>query len=535
MTPASLQPPDATLLGLQLPRRRRALAPTPSLLAGIAAVGVVAATVAATLGAQSDVFAQPALNGAYRAVAIVSWVGVGLQTWRLRPDSRLGPLLIAAGAAFVATTPMALSDPGAYTLGRLAWVGLAAILSYVMLAFPSGELEGPRTRLVYRSTVAAVAAAWTVMLLGARELPVGGILTRCDGACPQNPYRVVDLGGGLTATLSDATTFLTSAMLVVVALLVLQRMRAVQGLARATLAGPFACLFVFALAVAVGNVLRTTSGDGDVAIAIGWLGVLAGLAVPWALLAGQARGQLLERALLVRRNAALEARLHASADELRASRARIYSAGSEERRRIERDLHDSGQNRLVALRIKLDLAAEEAEQEGASELLHARLVALGEEAQDALDAVRAIARGVYPPLLATGGLLTALEAEAQEAARPVAVRAAGDVPRSTPEAEAAVYYCCLEALQNSCKHAGPGAHVTLRLACVDGTLDFAVADDGPGFADGVLHTSTGLTHMRDRILAVGGTVELTNDDGGGALVHGRTPWPPRPRAEEDTR
>lgn len=535
MTPASLQPPDATLLGLRLPSRRLVLAPTPAVLAGVAVAGAVAVVVAAVLGARSDVFAQPAVNGAYRAVAIASWVGVGLQTWRLRPDSRLGPLLIAAGGAFAATTPMALSDPALFTLGRLAWVALAAVLSYVVLAFPSGELDSRRTQLAYRATVAVVAAAWTVMLLGARELPVGGILTRCDGACPQNPYRVADLGGGLAAALSDATTFLTSAMLVVVALLVLRRMRAMQGLARATLEIPFACLFAFALAVAVSNALRTTSGDGDVAIAIGWLGVLAGLAVPWALLAGQARGQLLERALLVRRNAALEARLHASADELRASRARIYSAGSEERRRIERDLHDSGQNRLVALRIKLDLAAEEAEQEGASELLHARLLALGEEAQEALDAVRAIARGVYPPLLATGGLLTALEVEAQEAARPVAVRAAGDVPRSTPEAEAAVYYCCLEALQNACKHAGPDAHVTLRLAYADGALDFSVADDGPGFAGGVPHASTGLTHMRDRILAVGGAVELTNGETSGALVRGRTPWPPRPRSEEDAR
>lgn len=533
MTPSHLQHSEATLLGLPLPRRRMALAPTTPTLAAIAVAGAAAAVTAGVLGARSEVFAEPALNGAYRAVAIASWVGVGLQTWRLRPASRLGPLLIAAGAAFAATTPMALSDPALFTFGRLAWVALAAVLSYVVLVFPSGELDSPWTRRVYRVTVAVVACAWAVMLLGARELPVGGILTRCQGTCPANPYRVTELGGTLASTLSIATTILTSAMLVVVALLVLRRMRVVRGLARATLEIPLAFLFVFALAIGVSNALRATAGDSDVALGLGWVGVLAGLAVPWALLAGQARGQLVERALLVRRNAALETRLRASADELHASRARIFSVGSEERRRIERDLHDSGQNRLVSLRIKLELAAEEAEEEGASELLHSRLVALGQEAQDALDAVRAIAHGIYPPLLATGGLLDALGAEAAGAARPIAVEAAGTVERSSPEAEAAIYYCCLEALQNSCKHAGPAAHVAIRLACVDGALDFAVTDDGPGFAGVAVEDSTGLTHMRDRILAVGGWVEFTTGEGAGAVVHGRAPWPPRPHSRTE--
>lgn len=238
------------------------------------------------------------------------------------------------------------------------------------------------------------------------------------------------------------------------------------------------------------------------------------------------------RAARAVRRAGLEERLRASADELHASRARIFSAGSEERRRIERDLHDSGQNRLVALRIKLELAADEARAEGASEQLRARLEALGEEAQDALEAIRAIAHGIYPPLLATGGLLPALEAEAQGAARPAAVDVATTIPRSSPEAEAAVYHCCLEALQNACKHAGPRARATVRLACDGGWIDFAVADDGPGFGAAVVRDGTGLTHMRDRIHAVGGTVEFATAEGGGAVVHGRAPWPSRaPRAE----
>lgn len=232
---------------------------------------------------------------------------------------------------------------------------------------------------------------------------------------------------------------------------------------------------------------------------------------------------------VVRRTVEPESELRATARELRASRARIFSAGAAERRRIERDLHDSGQNRLVALRIKLELAAEEAEQEGASELLHARLVALCEEAQQALDAVRSIAHGVYPPLLETGGVHAALEVEARSAARAVVLEVPGTVPRSTPEAEAAVYYCCLEALQNACKHAGPAARVTVRLAYNGGRVAFAVRDDGPGFAGVAVAQSTGLTHMRDRIQAVGGSVEFGSCDGGGAVVRGHVPWPSRSR------
>lgn len=510
--------------GARARARRAPPAPTVARLVLVAAAGGGAALAAALLGARSSVLVAPAANGAYRSLAIASWVGVGLQTWRLRPRSRQGPLLIAAGFVFALTTLMALPSPQPYTLGRLAWAVLVGLLAYVLLAFPHGRIERPAEAVVFRFAVTGVATLWAMLLLGSRELPIGGVLTRCEGSCPHNPYGIFSLQPGAAATLADVATIATSALLLVVAALMLARLRAARGADRATLALPFACLAGFAFAASLSSALRVIDDDGALGLALGWAAAAAGLAVPWALLAGQVRGRLIASALLERRNEKLESELLRTAAELRASRARIFAASASERRRIEHDLHDSGQNRIVALRIKLQLAAERAGEDGAGGLRDT-LLELGEEAQEALDAVRAIAHGIYPPLLATGGLEAALAAELDGVALPVAL-SGGPVPRSTPDAEAAVYHCCLEAVQNACKHAGPRARVTVQLRCEAGLLRFLVEDDGPGFGDGE-QGSGGLTYMRDRVAAVGGTLALGRAEAGGASVRGSAPWPPR--------
>lgn len=192
------------------------------------------------------------------------------------------------------------------------------------------------------------------------------------------------------------------------------------------------------------------------------------------------------------------------------------------RRRIERDLHDGAQNVLVAMRLKLGLAADCAAELGAPELQQ-MLIELGDEAQAALDGVRSIARGASPPLLAVRGLAEALRAEGRRAA--IAVDVSGRAPRSTPEAETAVYYCCLEAVQNASKHAGPRAHATIRLACSRDELRFAVADDGSGFAPASASGAGGLAHMRERVAAAGGELVVDSLPGRGTTVRGRVPWP----------
>ncbi|MGN6168663.1 MAG: sensor histidine kinase [Solirubrobacteraceae bacterium] len=229
--------------------------------------------------------------------------------------------------------------------------------------------------------------------------------------------------------------------------------------------------------------------------------------------AGAAATMQLERARL-------DAELRASQAELAASRIRLVEAADAERRRIERDLHDGVQQQLVGLRIKLDLAAEMLREDPGRG--QQALGAVKAQMDDALEELRSLARGIYPPVLHEYGLASALRSIADRSSTPITIRAAG-LPRSKEEVELAVYFCCLEALQNIVKHAGPepGATVTLWQ---DGTqLRFVVNDSGVGFDSEICSPGNGLTNMRDRIEAVGGTLEVISQRGHGTSVQGALP------------
>jgi signal transduction histidine kinase len=204
--------------------------------------------------------------------------------------------------------------------------------------------------------------------------------------------------------------------------------------------------------------------------------------------------------------------------ELRASRARIVQAGHAERRRIERDLHDSAQQRLVALRIHLALTGEQLDRSEE----RAMLERLGAEVDLAIDELRAVARGVYPQVLAHGGVGPALAAVARDSAIPVSIRDAG-VGRHSEGIEMTVYFCCLECLQNAAKHAGPGAAVTIRLSEAKGRVAFCVEDDGAGFDPGAVERGAGLTNLADRVAAVGGTLRIDAGPGRGTRIAGSLP------------
>jgi signal transduction histidine kinase len=218
-------------------------------------------------------------------------------------------------------------------------------------------------------------------------------------------------------------------------------------------------------------------------------------------------------------NMRLYAEAEASLAEARESRARIVASADRERRKIERDLHDGAQQRLVALRIKLELAEEALRLDPHAGL--ARVRALGDEVEQTLDEIRALAHGVYPPLLSDEGLGEALRAAARRVALPATVSVDG-IGRYAPETESAVYFCCVEALQNAAKHAGGKANVSVRLT-EDDRLRFEVRDDGLGFDPRAAGRGTGLTNMRDRISALGGELELSAAPGEGAAVIGSVP------------
>lgn len=207
-------------------------------------------------------------------------------------------------------------------------------------------------------------------------------------------------------------------------------------------------------------------------------------------------------------------------DELQASRARIVAASDAARRRVERDLHDGAQQNLVLLNLKLGLLERQAETD--PELTEA-VRGLRADLNRALDELRDLAHGIYPAVLTSDGLAGAL-AEAVEDA-PIATSLTCDGSgRYPPELEAAIFFCCREALQNAAKHAGDGARVSVRLAEASAELRFEVADDGAGFeAAGATTDSAGLQNMADRIGALGGELRVESAPGAGTTVAGTVP------------
>lgn len=206
-------------------------------------------------------------------------------------------------------------------------------------------------------------------------------------------------------------------------------------------------------------------------------------------------------------------------EELRASRQRLVAAQDEERRKIERNIHDGAQQQLVALAVKLRLAQGLVAKDPAK--AEAMLGDLQSEAQTTLEDLRDLARGIYPPLLADKGLAAALEAQAKRAPIPVTVES--DSTGRYPQAvESAVYFCALEALNNVAKYAD-ASRATIRLSDGDGRVAFSIADDGRGFDPAETGYGTGLQGMADRLDAIGGTLEVRSAPKEGTTVTGRVP------------
>ncbi len=219
----------------------------------------------------------------------------------------------------------------------------------------------------------------------------------------------------------------------------------------------------------------------------------------------------------------LEADLKASTAELAASRVRLMETSHRERRRLERDLHDGVQQQLVSMRIRLDLAAQSFRDD--PERGERELATIARQMDDALVQVRSLARGIYPSLLHERGLGEALKSAARISPVPPAVRDLG-IGRYDEDVEVAVYFCCLEALQNVAKHAGAGAESILTLWLNGERLCFEVRDSGAGFDRDAVIRASGLTNMRDRVQAVGGDLRLSSQPGRGTTVRGSVPAVP---------
>ena len=228
---------------------------------------------------------------------------------------------------------------------------------------------------------------------------------------------------------------------------------------------------------------------------------------------------LAHQAGLVLKNVGLTSLLQVRLEELRLSRQRLVSAQDEERRRLERNLHDGAQQHLVALKVKLGLVEMLLTRD--AEKAKSILGQLKGDADEALDTLRDLARGIYPPLLADKGLAAALASQARKATLPVSVEADG-IGRYPQDVEATVYFCCLEALQNVQKYAA-ASQVIVRLQDQDGELHFEVSDNGHGFDVATAKRGAGLTNMQDRLDALGGSLRMESRRGEGTNVQARIP------------
>jgi signal transduction histidine kinase len=199
--------------------------------------------------------------------------------------------------------------------------------------------------------------------------------------------------------------------------------------------------------------------------------------------------------------------------------ARLVAAADADRRTFERKLHDGVQQELVALVVNLQLARELcATDPNAAGVL---LDQAGRDTRVALDGLRRLAAEIYPPLLDAGGLVVALRSAAADAG--IVARVDADVVSGwNPEVVTTVYFCCVEALQNAAQHAGSGAKTTVSVRREEEVVVFEVADDGDGFAESQ-PTEGGLRRIVDRVVALGGRLEIESEPGRGTHVRGRLP------------
>ena len=473
-----------------------------------------------------------------------------------------------ARIAAVATIPIpiALALGGSKRLGgwidrllvhTIAVLGLTGVVAavYFVIVLGLGRVPNDRERtLLLLSMVAACVAALlylptrnrlerfaTRLVYGEREAPDAVLRTfgsRLSRAIPLDEL-LLQLAESLQKTLAlDAAEVWTgSSGLLERVVSVPERGRAQLALAaaeepvvaRAGVSGP-AWLKVW--------LPRLLEGREDAVVRVAPIvhsGELFGLIVAERPPDGEAFGEADEQVLaelarqvgLALHNVRLDSALQASleelrhqAEELRASRARVVVAADAERRRIERDLHDGAQQHLVALAVNLRLARQIADSD--PDAGKAMLEELGTAVQDALQELRDLAHGIYPPLLLDRGLAEALTAAASRASVPVMVDAAG-IGRYPPEVEATIYFCCLEALQNAGKYAGEGAKGTVHVWEQEGGLLFEVADNGAGFDPHDKPSGAGFTNMSDRAGAIGGSLRVESAPGRGTKVSGTIP------------
>ena len=419
-----------------------------------------------------------------------SFVGTGLYAWRRRPASRTGALMVLLGFAWFLAALHFANAPLVYSISVVIGGLWGGVFLHLVMSFPSGRLgPGLDRRLVVAGYLIFTVASIPLMLVaGPHELG-------CDD-CPTNSllvHRDADLASIANAVEAALYVILFVAVLVRLSL----RWRRTSPLERLQLTPVYVCgLLTFLLATAA------AAGAGD---AIQWAALAATAALPLAFLAGLLRSHV----------AWMDAELHTRLDELRASRARLVEAGDTERRRIERDLHDGAQARIVGVALLITHTRRRLDANPADPEIGGLLDRAMTELRTSLAELRELARGIHPPMLTERGLEPALGALAGRAPVPVTVTA--DLGERLPgQVEIAAYYVVAEALANVAKYA-QATEATVAVRRVDGRLIVDVADDGIGGADPA--KGSGLRGLTDRVAALDGTLAVDSPVGAGTRLH----------------
>ncbi len=483
-------------------------------LVALGAVAVALGAVSAVIILTSDHTSPRGLAVSLILLAGWGFVGTGLYAWDRRPASNVGLLMTAVGFTWFFQALGSSNNSVVFAIGSLGNALPYAVLVHLLLTFPGGRIA---TRL-QGLLIGAAYFITTVMQVAV------GIFTvpaeeGCDG-CPENPI-LIEGHEALRDALSAIQGLIAIAVIAATVILVFRRWRISSSPEHRALS-PVIYTGGLAFTVLLAQLVFSQLGLPHAAEQTAFIVAVAVFALmPFAFLAGLLRSRIWRAeeisSELSAENEQLTAQLKAKVEELRASRARIVAAGYEERRRVERDLHDGAQQRLMALTMSLRLARRKlGEDPGqAAELLDE---AMG-ELDEATAELRELARGIHPAVLTDHGLEAALEGLAGRSSVPVEIAATPD-SRLPGAVESAAYFVVAEALTNVARYADAGS-ATVSVARDDGVVEIEVSDDGVGGADP--SAGTGLRGLEDRVAALDGELTLSSPHGGGTTVRARIP------------
>jgi signal transduction histidine kinase len=439
-----------------------------------------------------------------------SFVGTGLYAWNARPSSRVGPFMKAVGLTWLLSGLMNSSVPGLFIAGALVGAVPIAILVHMTLTFPSGRLQDGWTKAVVLGAYAVTVPAVPIPYLFADSTNA----EFCGTDCPPNPMMIAnkpELASAIFGTLNAIGVLLLAATLV----LVIRRWRNAGPEARRDL-GPTLWAAFVTIAFFMSLVAISITGADKVTETVYLFAVVPLASIPYAFLGGLLRSKLVAAEEIAEENVRLDAELQRRYEELRASRARIVEAADAARRKLERDLHDGAQQRLVGLALSLRMARDRLGSD--PDQARALLDEASEELARATDELRELARGIHPAVLTDRGLSAALTALAKRS--PLTVELDDGVGERLPEpVEAAAYFVVAEALTNAARHAGTD-RARVEVARRDGLLRVAVRDEGRGGAD---PAGSGLRGLADRVQALDGELDISSAPGSGTRIEARIP------------